>query len=269
MRCGFVSIIGRPNVGISTLLNTILDMHLAITSDKVGTTRDVINGIYNDIDSQIVFVDTPGVAKPIHKLNNILNKKAYSSSDNVDVILFLVDAQAGIGNGDKFILEKLKKEDIPIFLVLNKIDKINKNEILKIIDEVKELHDFAEIIPVSALKDDNVNDLIKTIKKYLPEQDKIFSDDEITNLSTKFIVSELVREKVLKLTSDEIPHAITCYTEEFNDCDEIVNISVVIVVDRDNLKKIIIGRNGSMLKKIGMMARKDIEELLNKKVYLK
>lgn len=271
MKCGFVNIIGRPNVGKSTLLNAILDIHLAITSDKVGTTRNIINGIYNDEEAQIVFVDTPGVAKPIHKLNNVLNKKAYSSVDNVDIILFLVDAAAGIGKGDRFVLDKIKREndDIPVFLILNKIDKLNKEEILKTIETAKDMYNFSEVIPISAIKKDNLDELVKTIKKYLPEQDRIFSEDELTNVSTKFIVSEIVREKVLQLTEQEIPHAVTCYTEEFLEDDDIVNISVVIVVDRDNLKKIIIGKNGNMLKEIGTKARIDIEKLLDKKVYLK
>ena len=271
MKCGFVSIVGRPNVGKSTLLNSVLGMHLAITSNKVGTTRNIINGIYNDDDSQIVFVDTPGVAKPIHKMNNVLNKKAYNSTDNVDLILFLTDISTGIGKGDKFLIEKIKKEneDVPIFLLLNKIDKVKKEDLLKVIDEIKDQYDFKEIIPISALKEDNIKELIKTIKEYLPEQDKIYDEEELTNVSTKFIVSELVREKVLALTDKEIPHAITCYTEEYEELDDIINITVVIVVDRDNIKKIIIGKKGNMLKEIGTQAREDIEKFLGKKVYLK
>lgn len=269
MKCGFVSLVGRPNVGKSTLLNSILGIKLAITSDKAGTTRNVINGIYNDDDSQIVFVDTPGIHKPNHKLGNLLNKKAYSNTEGIDAILFLVDISKGFGKGDQFILNKIKDKDVPIILLLNKIDKIkDKQKLLKDINELKELHDFAEIIPISAKTKDNVKVLVSSIKKYLEEQDRIYDEDDLTNVSVKFIMSELVREKVLELTKDEIPHSVTCYVENFSEEENLVHIQVLIVVDRDNLKKIIIGKGGSMLKEIGTLARKDMEEFLGKKVYL-
>ena len=267
MRVGMVSIVGRPNVGKSTLLNSILDVKLAITSDKVGTTRHVIDGIYNDSDSQIVFVDTPGIAKPLKKLDSVLNKKSYSSMDTVDVVLFLVDASTGIGKGDEFILSKLDK-DVPTFLILNKIDKLDKDKILKEIDHAKDLFPFKEIIPVSALKKDNLKDLLHTIKKYLSDGEKIFSEDELTNITSRFYASEKVREKILMLTHNEVPHTVTCYTEKFEEEDNIINISVLVVVERDNLKKIIIGKGGSFLKKVGTLARSDLEEFFGKKVYL-
>ena len=267
MRVGMVSIVGRPNVGKSTLLNSILDVKLAITSDKVGTTRHVIDGIYNDSDSQIVFVDTPGIAKPLKKLDSVLNKKSYSSMDTVDVVLFLVDASTGIGKGDEFILSKLDK-DVPTFLILNKIDKLDKDKLLKEIDHAKDLFPFEEIIPVSALKKDNLKDLLHTIKKYLSDGERIFSEDELTNITSRFYASEKVREKILMLTHNEVPHTVTCYTEKFEEEDNIINISVLVVVERDNLKKIIIGKGGSFLKKVGTLARSDLEEFFGKKVYL-
>ena len=269
MKCGFVSLVGRPNVGKSKLLNSILGIKLAITSDKAGTTRNVINGIYNDKDSQIIFVDTPGIHKPNHKLGNLLNKKAYNNTEGVDVILFLVDISKGFGKGDQFILNKIKDKDVPIILLLNKIDKVkDKQKLLKDIDELRKLYDFAEIIPISAKAHDNVDVLITSIKKYLEEQERIYDEDDLTNVSTKFIMSELVREKVLELTKDEIPHSVTCYVENYEEDEKLVHIQVLIVVDRDNLKKILIGKNGSMLKQIGTLARHDMEEFLGKKVFL-
>lgn len=268
MKSGFVSIVGRPNVGKSTLLNSLLETKLAITSDKAGTTRNIIQGVYQDEDSQIIFVDTPGIHKPMNKLGNILNKKAYSSTDNVDLILFLVDVSTGFGKGDKFILERIKGEEIPIILVLNKVDAIKKDKLLEKINEYKDLYNFADIFPISALKNDNVGELLTTIKNYLPNEGKIFEDDTFTNISTNFYVSEIIREKVLRLTKEEVPHAVTCSVEKIEYAKGKVIINAVIIVDRDSLKKIIIGKNGSMLKRIGTEARQDLEEYFGKTVYL-
>ena len=269
MKCGFVSLVGRPNVGKSSLLNTILGMKLAITSDVSGTTRNVIQGIYNDEESQIIFVDTPGIHKPSNKLGNLMNKKAYNNTEGVDIILFLVDISKGFGKGDKFILERIKDKDIPIYLLLNKIDLVkDKTKLLENINELKELYDFKEIIPISESKNDNTKVLIDCLKRDLPEMDKIYSEDELTNVTTRFIMAEFVREKVLELTHDEIPHTVTCYVENYEEDDKIVHIQVLIVVERDNIKKIIIGKQGSMLKEIGIRARQDMEEFLGKKVFL-
>ena len=269
MKCGFVSIVGRPNVGKSTLLNSILGMKLAITSKVSGTTRNIINGIYNDDDSQIIFVDTPGIHKPNDKLGNLLNKKAFNQLDGVDLILFVVDISKGFGKGDQFILDRIKDSGIPIFLLLNKIDLVkNKENLLGEIERIRGLYDFAEIIPISAMKNDNKDVLIDCIKKQLPDMDKIYSEDELTNVTTKFIMAEFVREKILELTRDEIPHTVTCYVENYEEDDKVVHIQVLIVVDRDNIKKIIIGKNGSLLKEIGTRARHDMEEFLGKKVFL-
>lgn len=269
MKVGFVSIVGRPNVGKSTLLNNILKRHVAITSDKSGTTRNIIEGVYNDDDSQIIFVDTPGIHKPKHKLGTVLNKKAYSMTGDVDLILFLVDIKEGFGRGDQFVLEKLKQENKDVILLLTKIDKISNKEILlKEIDKLKDLYNFKEIIPISSVKNINVDILIKTIKKYLKEDITYYDKDYITNQPTSMIITELVREKILRETNDEVPHSITCYLEEYEEFEDIINIGVLVIVDRDNLKKIIIGKNGNMLKKIGTNARIDLEEYFNKKVYL-
>jgi len=269
MRCGFVSLVGRPNVGKSTLLNSLLGMKLAITSNVSGTTRNVIQGIYNDEDSQIIFVDTPGVHKPVNKLGNLMNKKAYQNAHDVDVILLLIDATHGFGKGDQFILDKIKDSDSPIFLILNKIDQVkDKTKLLEEINEAKDKYNFSEIIPISAKKNNNVDELIKSIKKYLNEMDKIYSEEELTNVSTRFIMAEFVREKILELTRDEIPHTVTCYVENYEENSKSIHIQVLVVVDRENIKKIIIGKNGSMLKEIGTRARHDMEEFLGKKVFL-
>lgn len=268
MKSGYVSIVGRPNVGKSTLLNSILETKLAITSNKAGTTRNVIQGVYEDEDSQIIFVDTPGIHKPINKLGNILNKKAYNTSENVDLILFLVDTEAGIGKGDMFVLDKIKEEKLPIILVLNKVDRVPKDKLLEIIMKYKDLYEFSEIFPVSALKNDNVAALIKTIKNYLPNEGKIFEDDTFTNISTNFYISEIIREKVLRKTRQEVPHSVTCFVEKKIEEKEKVIIQAVIIVDRESIKRIIVGKNASMLKSIGMDARMDLEEYFGKKVYL-
>lgn len=268
MRSGFVSLIGRPNVGKSTLLNSIIGKKVAITSNKPQTTRNMIQGIYNEEDTQIVFVDTPGIHKPNHKLGKYLNKQAYYSIDDVDVILFLVDASSSLGGGDKYILEKLKDANKPVILIINKIDKLTKDEILVKIDEYKDLYEFSEIIPVSALKKDNVKTVVNVLKKYLPDSVRFYGEDDITNKPMHFLISEMVREKVFNLTEEEVPHSITCYVENIDNKKESTNINVVIVVDRDSLKRIIIGSRGSKIKEIGTLARKDIENLLGKKVYL-
>ena len=268
MRSGFVSLIGRPNVGKSTLLNSIIGSHIAITSPISQTTRNIIQGIYNDTDTQIVFMDTPGIHKPINKLGRILNKEATSLTKDIDVILFLVDAHKGLGSGDKFIIESFKNNEIPVILVLNKIDKLNNEEILNRINDYKDLYDFAEIIPVSSITKSNLDDLIDTLKKYLPDNIKYYGEDSITNKSIDFLMSEIVREKVFNFTDEEVPHSITCVTDSVEIGKTSYNIRISIIVDRDSLKKIIIGKGGEMIKKIGIESRKDLEQLLGRNVYL-
>lgn len=268
MKSGFVSIIGRPNVGKSTLLNSIVKKRVAITSDKPQTTRNMIQGIYNDDDTQIVFVDTPGIHKPQNKLGKVLNKQAYYVINDADIVVLVVDITEKIGTGDKFVIDVLKNIDKPVLLVINKIDKLPREEILKKIDEYQKLYDFSEIVPVSARKKDNVDRLIEVLKKYLPDSIKYFDDDTVTSSSPSFIVSEFIREKVLDLTKEEVPHSVTCIIDEMYEEDNILNITASIVVDRENLKKIIIGKQGSKIKEIGIRARKDIEDYFDKKVYL-
>ena len=269
MRSGFVSFVGKPNVGKSTLLNSILGKRVAITSDKPQTTRNMIQGIYNDKDTQIVFVDTPGIHKPKSRLGKVLNKQAYYSINDVDIVVLVVDISEKIGTGDKFVIDVLKNiENKPVFLVINKIDKLPKEEILKKIDEYQKLYDFAEIIPVSARKKDNTDRLLEVIKKYLPDNIKYFDDNTITSSSPSFIISEFIREKILDLTSEEIPYSVTVIVENLEEDERSMSINAVVVVDRENLKKIIIGKNGSMIKEIGIRSRKDIETYFNKRVYL-
>jgi len=268
VKSGFVSIIGRPNVGKSTLINKVINQKIAITSDKVGTTRNIIYGIYNDDDSQIIFVDTPGIQKAQNKLETVLNSKSYTSISDNDLILFIVDIASGFGPNDMKILDIIKGFNKPVFLILNKIDLINKQKLIKEIDKLRKLHDFKEIIPISSLKDKDVFDLIKSIKKYLTSDIKYFMDDEVTNVSPNFMIGEIIREKVLNLTREEVPHAVTCLVEKITKKKNIYHINALIIVERDNLKNIIIGKHGSMLKEIGTLARKELEEYLNCKIYL-
>ena len=269
MKSGFVSFIGRPNVGKSTLLNSILNKKVVITSNKPQTTRNLIQGIYNEDDTQIIFVDTPGIHKAHNKLGRALNKQAYFTINDVDIIIMVVDITEKVGSGDKFVIDILKNiENKPVFLVINKIDKLPREEILSKIEEYMSLYNFTEVIPVSARKKDNINRLIEVIKKYLPDNIKYFDSDTVTNSSPEFIISELIREKVLELTDEEVPHSVTCIVDELYEEEKIINIGASIIVDRENLKKIISGKNGNMIKEIGIRARKDIEEYFGKQVYL-
>ncbi len=268
MKSGFVSLVGRPNVGKSTLMNHLLERHIAITSNKPQTTRNMIQGIYNDEEAQIVFVDTPGIHKPTHKLGSYLNKEAYYSMDDVDILLFLVDASMPLGPGDKYIIERLKQIDKPVFLILNKIDKLTKEQIMNKIQEYMDLYPFQEIIPVSALKDDNLDTLLKVIKSYLKEGICYYGKEDVTNQSTEFVLAEMIREKVFRLTEEEIPHSVACVIESVEKKKNSITIYANIITDRDSVKRIIVGANGQMIKKIGTYAREDMEEMLGKKVYL-
>jgi len=261
-------LVGRPNVGKSTLLNRLVGKKVAITSNKPQTTRNIIQGIYNDNDSQIIFVDTPGIHKPNHKLGKVLNRQAYYSIDDVDVVLFLVDGSDSLGAGDKFVLDRLKESNKIVILIINKIDKISKEEILLKISEYKDLYDFAEIIPLSALKKNNVETVISVLKKYLTDNIRYYDEDTYTSSSEQFMISEIIREKVFNETEEEVPHSVTCVVENVEFSKTSVNVMASIIVDRDSLKKIIIGKQGSKIKQIGTASRNEIEELLGKKVYL-
>lgn len=268
MRSGFVSLVGRPNVGKSTLLNQMIGKKVAITSNKPQTTRNMIQGIYNEPDIQIVFVDTPGIHKPSHKLGSYLNRQAYYSIDDVDVVLFLVDASEDYGRGDQYIIDKLKETEKPVILVLNKIDRLSKDTLLEKINTYKDLYPFKEIVPVSALKNNNTDTLISVLKNYLPDSIPYYEQNQITNKPLTFTIAEIVREKVFELTEQEVPHSLTCVVEAMEKGENSYHIHVAIIVDRDSLKKIVIGSRGSKIKEIGIRARKELEELLEKKVYL-
>ena len=268
MKSGFIGIVGRPNVGKSTLLNAIIGRKVAITSDKPQTTRNIIQGIRTDEDTQMVFVDTPGIHKPQNRLGKILNKEAYFTLNDVDVILFLVDITEPLGKGDMFVIDVLKNVKVPVILVINKIDKLPKEAILKKINEYKDLYNFDEIVPISAYKMDNVDRLINVLKTKLTDNIKYFDEQMYTNMPVNFMVAELIREKVLELTHDEVPHSVSVVVEQMDYKKESVNIEATIVVDRENLKAILVGKNGNMIKEIGTRARKDIEPFLGRKVFL-
>lgn len=268
MKSGFIGLVGRPNVGKSTLLNAIIGRKVAITSDKPQTTRNIIQGIRTDEDSQMVFVDTPGIHKPKNKLGKMLNKQAYYSLSDVDVILFLVDITESLGKGDMFVIDVLKNCNVPVILVINKIDKLPKEEILKKIEQYKDLYNFDEIVPVSAKKMDNIDRLINVLKSKLTDNIKYYDDDMYTDKPINFIVSELIREKILELTFEEVPHSVSVITDSMEYGRDSVNIKATIIVDRENLKRILVGKNGTMIKEIGTRARMEIEPLLDKKVYL-
>lgn len=268
MRSGFVSLIGRPNVGKSTLLNTLIHEKIAITSDKAQTTRNIIQGVYNEPGYQIVFMDTPGIHKPQGKLGKILNKESYSLTKDVDVILFVIDASQGIGPGDKFIMESLKMTKVPVILVMNKIDLITNEKLILMISEYKDYFNFSEIVPISAMKNDNVKRLVDVLKNYLKDDVMYFDENTKTSNSIYFMISELVREKLLHVTIEEVPHSLTCITTSFVEEKDLIRVAVDIIVDRDSIKKIVIGKHGERLKRVGMLSRKEMEAMLHKKVYL-
>ena len=268
MKSGFIGLVGRPNVGKSTLVNAIIGKKVAITSDKPQTTRNIIQGIRTDEDSQMVFVDTPGIHKPKNRLGKVLNKQAYFTLNDVDVILLLVDITSPLGKGDMFVLDVLKNVKVPVILVINKIDKLPREEILKKIDEYKDLYNFDEIVPISAYKKDNVDRLISILKNKLTDNIKYYDEDMYTDKPVNFMVSELIREKILDLTQEEVPHSVSVVVEQMKYNRDAVNIQATIIVDRENLKKILVGKNGSMIKEIGIRSRMEIEPFLGKNVYL-
>lgn len=267
---GFVSLIGRPNVGKSTLMNCIIGEKIAIMSGKPQTTRNQIQSILTTDDYQIVFIDTPGIHKPKSKLGNYMVKSAETTFSNVDVILYLIEPYEKIKDSDMSIIEKLKGTKTPVFLIINKIDTVDKPELLKVIDAYSKQLNFAEIIPVSALKGSNKDNLLETVAKYLPEGPKYFPDDMITDQPERQLVAELIREKGLKLLQEEIPHgiAVEITSMKKRDKGDIVDIEATIYCERETHKGIIIGKQGSMLKKIGSNARYDIERLLGNPVNL-
>ncbi len=268
-KSGFVAIVGRPNVGKSTLLNRIVGQKIAIMSDKAQTTRNKIQGVYTTDKTQIVFIDTPGIHKPKHRLGDYMVEAAYSALHEVEVVLFMVAADQKRGKGDDMIIERLKKLNVPVYLVINKIDKIHPNDLLEQIDDFKSQMDFAQIIPISATQGNNFETLMKELEANMPAGPQYFPEDQITDHPEYFVVSELIREKILQLTRDEVPHSVAVVIDSMKrKPDEKVQIQATIIIERDSQKGIIIGKGGAMLKKIGTQARKDIEKLLGDKVFL-
>lgn len=268
-RSGFVAIIGRPNVGKSTLMNTLIGQKIAIMSDKPQTTRNKIHGVYTTEDMQIVFLDTPGIHKPNSKLGNFMMKSAESALQEVEAVMFLIDASEEIGGGDRFIIEQLQRVKTPVFLVINKIDKVDPESLMNMIVKYKDLYHFAEIVPISAMNGNNITTLMEQIGKYLPEGPQYYPADQVTDHPEQFVCAELIREKILHLTRDEVPHSIAVQIEDMRVQDNgVVYIGAVVFVERDSQKGIIIGKKGALLKEVGKGARIDIENLLGSKVFL-
>ena len=268
-KSGFVAIVGRPNVGKSTFMNYVLGQKIAIMSDKAQTTRNKIQGVYTNQNCQIVFLDTPGIHKPKHELGNFMVESAYSALKEVDAVLFMVNAAEKRGPGDDFIIEKLKKIKTPVILVLNKIDLISPDELLDRVESYQETIPFAGIIPISVLQGNNVQELMITLTNHLPEGPQYYPSDQITDHPEYFVVSELIREKILHLTKEEIPHSVAITVDKMQkDEFDKVHVYANIIVERPTQKGIIIGKGGKLLKEIGVRARKDIEQLLGNKVYL-
>ncbi|WP_338470287.1 GTPase Era [Niallia sp. XMNu-256] len=270
-KSGFISIIGRPNVGKSTFLNRVIGQKIAIMSDKPQTTRNKVQGVLTTNDTQFIFIDTPGIHKPKNKLGDFMMNVAQNTLKEVDLILFMVNAEEGYGRGEEFIIESFQSIKTPIFLIINKIDKVHPDRLLTIIDSYQEKYHFSEIIPISALQGNNVERLLQQIKKYLPEGPQYYPADQVTDHPERFIVSELIREKALHLTREEIPHSLAVVIEQMrreDDQKDIIHVMATIIVERDSQKGIIIGKQGKMLKEIGKRARLDIENLLGSKVFL-
>ena len=266
---GFVAILGRPNVGKSTFLNRVVGQKIAIMSDKAQTTRNKIQGIYTEDNAQIVFIDTPGIHKPHSRLGDFMVESALPTLNEVDAVLFMVNATQKRGRGDDFIIERLKNVKKPIYLVINKIDQIHPDKLLQIMDDYRNTLDYAEVFPISALEGNNCPELIESLVNTVPEGPQYYPADQITDHPERFIAGELIREKVLELTREEVPHSVAVVVDRIHrEDDEKVLVQATIVVERNSQKGIIIGKGGKMLKQIGVKARKDIELMLGDKVYL-
>ena len=269
-KSGFISIIGRPNVGKSTFLNRVIGQKIAIMSDKPQTTRNKVQGVLTLNDAQMIFIDTPGIHKPKHKLGDFMMKVATNTLKEVDLILFMINAEEGLGRGDEFIIEKLKTVKTPVFLVVNKIDQVHPDNLLPLIGKYEKLYPFASVVPISALEGNNVETLLGQIKEHLPEGPQFYPADQVTDHPERFIISELIREKVLHLTREEIPHSVAVVIDSIKKMDnkDTINVMATIIVERDSQKGIVIGKQGKMLKEVGSRARLDIENLLGSKVFL-
>ncbi|MCD5536057.1 GTPase Era [Lactobacillus delbrueckii subsp. bulgaricus] len=268
-KSGFVALVGRPNVGKSTLMNRLIGQKVAITSAKPQTTRNKISGIYTEDDMQVVFVDTPGIFKSHSDLDEYMDKASLSSLKDVDLVMFMVDAKEA-GKGEEYVAGLLKDLDIPVFLVINKIDQVHPNDLLPIIDSYQAVGKFAEFLPISARQGNGVDDLLKTLKDYLPEGPQYYASDEVTDRPEYFVVAEMIREQILRLTDQEVPHSTAVWVDQMNQrINGKLQIDATIFVEKDGQKRIIIGQRGSMIKQIGMRSRKEIENLLGEKVNLK
>lgn len=269
-KSGFISIIGRPNVGKSTFINRMVGQKIAIMSDKPQTTRNKVQGIVTRETSQMIFIDTPGVHKPKHRLGDFMLKVTRSTLSEVDVIMFMVNADEKIGTGDRFIMEWLQKSETPVFLVINKIDLVHPDELLEIITSYTEEMHFAEVVPISALNGNNIERLVESLESYLPAGPQYYPSDQVTDHPERFIISEMIREKVLHATREEIPHSVAVAIEEIRQDESSgkTHIQATIIVERDSQKGIVIGKGGKLLKEVGTRSRKDIEMLLGEKVYL-
>lgn len=268
-KSGFVAIVGRPNVGKSTLLNRIVGQKIAIMSDKAQTTRNKIQGVYTTDKVQMVFIDTPGIHKPKHRLGDYMVEAAYSALKEVEVVLFMVSADQKRGKGDDMIIERLRKLPVSVYLVINKIDKIHPDELLLQIEDYQKQMDFAQVIPISATQGNNFETLMRELSEQMPAGPQYFPDDQVTDHPEYFVVSELIREKILQLTRDEVPHSVAVVIDSMKrNQDDKIQVQATIIIERDSQKGIIIGKGGAMLKKIGTQARKDIEQLLGDKVFL-
>jgi GTP-binding protein Era len=268
MKSGFVAIIGRPNAGKSTLMNSLIESKISIISPKAQTTRNAIRGILTEEDSQIVFVDTPGIHKPQHALGEQMNKEATSNMSGVDIIYYIVDATQEFGGGEEYIIRLIKNSKLPVFLLMNKIDCLSRDQIMDKLIQYSRKADFKEIIPISALKNDNLDELLKTTKEYLEDGIQYYPSDQICDYPEQFIISELIREKVLILTSEEIPHSVAVVIEKIGRQKGKLFVMAMIIVERNSQKGIIIGKQGRMVKEIGTLARQDIQGILGESIYL-
>jgi len=270
-KSGFVAIVGRPNVGKSTFLNRVLGQKVAIMSDKAQTTRNKIQGVITSNDSQVIFIDTPGIHKPKHELGKFMTDLALGTLNEVDMVMFMTPADEKIGPGDRFIIEHLKRVKKPVFLVINKIDLIKKDELMDVIANFKNEHEFDGVIPISAVSGENIETLLEVVKEHLEPGPQFYPTDFVTDHPERFIISELIREKVLHLTHEEIPHSVAVVIEEIYrepNREDLINVSATVIVERKSQKGILIGKQGKMLKEIGTLARKDIMNLLGSKIYL-
>ncbi len=265
---GFVSVVGRPNVGKSTLINRVVGQKVAIVTPRPQTTRNRILAVANTSRGQIVFFDTPGIHKPQHQMNRLMLESALLSLRRVDLVALMVDITQSFGGGDRYVLELMKKVRVPRFLVINKVDQVPKTDLLPVIEDYRKLHDFTEIVPITALTGDNVSLLVELFEQHLPEGPPLFPEDTLTDLPERFFAAEIVREKILLFVREEVPYATAVRIDSWEDGKDLIRIEASILVERDSQKGILVGKKGSMLKKIGSSARKDLEQFLNTHVYL-